>query len=288
MKYYSLTKPGLVLGNVLLVIAGFALASRGHVIFPLLAAAAIGMTLIMASASVFNNVIDRDIDLSMERTRTRELVTGSVSPKAALAFGTLLGGLGFLTLGLYTNILAAETAFIGFFFYVVMYSLWSKRRTVYGTLIGSISGAVPPVVGYCAASGRFDTAAALLFFILVLWQMPHFFAIAIYRLDDYTAARVPVLPRERGIFVTKVTIFSYVAAFTIAALALTFFGYTGTVYLAVMGIICIAWVVMSIKGFWNRPEAEKPWARKMFFLSLVIITTFSVMLVTNNAFAVLK
>src|SRR3989442_676200 len=146
-NYYQLTKPGLVYGNAVAVIAGFALASRGNFNFTLFLETLIGISLVMASGCVFNNYIDRDIDAVMERTKDRALVIGAVSGRGTLVYGTLLGALGFLALALWTNLLTVIVALTGFFFYVVLYTILSKRRSVYGTVIGSVSGAVPPVVG---------------------------------------------------------------------------------------------------------------------------------------------
>ena len=142
----------------------------------------------MASACVFNNYIDRQVDKKMERTKNRALVTGLISGRNAILFATLLGLIGNLILFLYTNLLTVFVAGLGFFVYVVLYSLW-KCRTIYGTAIGSIAGAVPPVVGYCAVSNHFDAGALILFAMMVLWQMPHFFAIALLHFDDYAAQK---------------------------------------------------------------------------------------------------
>lgn len=280
-EYYSLAKPGLVLGNLLTVIAGFILGAQGHIDFFLLAATALGISLVMASGCVFNNFIDRDIDRAMERTKQREMVTGKISLHAALGYGTLLGVIGFFILGIYTNPFAIGTALFGFIFYVIIYSMLGKRRTVYGTAIGSIAGAVPPVVGYCAASGHFDLGALLLFIILALWQMPHFFAIGIYRLDDYKAARIPILPVKRGIRTTKIAMLIYIILFGCAALSLSVFGYTGTTYFVIVSILTLAWLGLWAKGFRLDEAASKRWARKMFFFSLIVLTGLSVMIAAD-------
>jgi protoheme IX farnesyltransferase len=151
-----------------------------------------------------------------------------------------------------------------------MYSLLTKRRTKFGTLVGAISGATPPVVGYVAVANRLDAGAIILFLILCLWQMPHFFAIAIYRLKDYTSASVPVYPVKEGILSTKKQILYYIAAFIIAASLLTFFGYTSYAYLGVVVLLGTLWLSLGIKGF--RADDDKFWARKMFFASLLVLT----------------
>lgn len=268
--YYLLTKPGIILGNLITTAAGFALMSKGHLDFWLFLTTLLGLSCVIASACVFNNYIDRNADKKMERTKNRALVQGLISGRSAIVFAILLGLCGLLVLALYTNLLTVFIVLAAFFVYVVLYSLL-KYRTIYGTIIGSISGAVPPVVGYCAVSNRFDAGAIILFMIIALWQMPHFFAIAMYRFDDYVLASIPVLPIKKGINTTKIHMVLYIIAFTIAALMLTVFGYTGYTYLAVATLLGFAWLWLCIKGF--NIDNNKLWARKMFLLSLVIITT---------------
>jgi len=268
INYYLITKPGIVMGNLFTVAAGFLLASRGVVYLGLFMATMLGLAFIMASACIFNNYIDRSLDLKMQRTKNRALVTGLISSKQAILFAVVLAIIGNLILFYFTNILTVAVAAIGFFVYVVLYSLW-KSKTVYGTAIGSIAGAVPPVVGYCAVSNQFDLGAILLFTLLVLWQMPHFFAIAIFHYDDYKAAGIPVLPIEKGFFVTKIHMMLYIVAFIFATASLTFFNYTGYTYLAFTLLIGLSWLALSIKGF--SIQNNDRWGKEMFRLSLVMI-----------------
>ena len=159
---------------------------------------------------------------------------------------------------------------IGFFVYVVLYSLW-KCRTIYGTAIGSIAGAVPPVVGYCAVSNHFDIGALILFTMMVLWQMPHFFSIAMFHFDDYAAAKIPVLPVKKGMLRTKIHMVLYILGFIFTAIMLTFFNYTGYVYLIVTTSMGLAWLGLCLKGF--KSDNDQLWGRHMFRLSLLMITS---------------
>jgi protoheme IX farnesyltransferase len=274
-KYYQLAKPGIVYGNAIPTIAGFFLAAKGQFSSGLFFSTLIGISLVIASACVCNNYIDRKIDAKMERTKKRALVTKEIPVRNAVIYGLLLGILGFLLLLLYTNLLTAFIAFIGFFFYVVMYSIW-KRRSMYGTIVGSISGAVPPVVGYTAVSNHFDIGALLLFMMLVFWQMPHFYAIAIFRLKDYAEAAIPVLPVKKGIFITKIHMLLYIIAFVLTTLLLTVFGYTGYIYFAIAAVLGFGWVLLSILGF--KTANTKLWARRMFLFSLMILIVLCIML----------
>jgi protoheme IX farnesyltransferase len=268
INYYLLTKPGIILGNLVTVAAGFLLASRGAINLWLFFATLLGLAFIMASACVFNNYIDRQVDKKMERTKNRALATGLVSEHNAILFAIVLGLIGNLILWLYTNLLTVLVAGSGFFVYVVLYSLW-KCRTVYGTAIGSIAGAVPPVVGYCAVSNHFDSGALILFTMLVLWQMPHFFAIALYHFDDYVAAKIPVLPVQKGMLRTKIHMMLYIFGFIFTAMLLTIFDYTGYIYLVVTMSIGVAWLGLCLKGF--KSNNDQVWGKHMFRLSLLMI-----------------
>ncbi|NNN26875.1 MULTISPECIES: heme o synthase [Pseudomonas] len=275
-RYLLVAKPGIIFGNLIAVAGGYFLAARGSVDPMLLLATVIGLSLVVASGCVFNNCIDRDIDRFMERTRSRVTVTGQISLKAALAHGVVLGAAGFGLLAWKTNMQATLLAAFGFFVYVVLYSLWLKRASVYGTLVGSLSGAMPPVVGYCAASGHFDMGAAVLLLIFCLWQMPHSYAIAIFRLNDYRAAGIPVLPVERGIEATKKQILYYVLAFGLATLLLTVTGFAGYGYLVVALAVSAWWLFIAVKGF--SAEDDRRWARQLFAFSIIAISVLSLMM----------
>ena len=275
INYYLITKPGIILGNLFTVAAGFMLASKGYIPFALFLATMLGLTLIMASACIFNNYIDISLDEKMKRTKNRAFVTGEVKVWAALMLATALVLLGGLVLLKFTNMLAFLIAMIGFVVYVLLYSLW-KSKTVYGTAIGSIAGAVPPVVGYVAVKGDIDMGAILLFTVLVMWQMPHFFAIALLHFDDYSKAGIPVLPISRGIKKTKVHMFIYIILFSISAALFTLFGYTGYIYLLTILMLSSIWLMAAYKGF--SCTNDYLWGKKMFRLSLVIIGFFCILI----------
>lgn len=270
INYYLLTKPGIILGNLIPFSAGFLLASRGAPFnFTVFFATLLGLAFIMASACVFNNYIDRSLDQKMKRTKDRALVTGLISGRNAILFAIFLGIVGNLLLLMYVNLLTVCVAAFGFFVYVVLYSQW-KSRTIYGTAIGSIAGAVPPVIGYCAVSNQFDVGALIFFFMMVLWQMPHFFAIATYHFDDYSAAKIPVLPVMRGMQRTKIHMVIYIVAFILATASLTYFNYTGYLYLAIGTFFSTLWLLLSMQGF-KRNDHEL-WGRNMFRFSLITIS----------------
>ncbi|AVU34064.1 heme o synthase [Serratia marcescens] len=275
-QYLQVTKPGIIFGNLISVVGGFLLASKGSINYPLFLATLVGVSLVVASGCVFNNYIDRDIDKKMERTKNRVLVKGLIAPSVTLVYATALGIAGFALLYIAANPLAMWLAVMGFVVYVGVYSLYMKRHSVYGTLIGSLSGAAPPVIGYCAVTNEFDAGALILLAIFSLWQMPHSYAIAIFRFKDYQAANIPVLPVVKGISVAKNHITVYILAFMIATLMLTLVGYAGYKYLIVAAAVSVWWLGMALRGY--KTENDSVWARKLFVFSIVAITSLSVMM----------
>lgn len=275
-EFYQLTKPGVLYGNVLTAAAGFFLAAAGSVDWWLFAAMLVGMTLVIASACVINNYLDRDIDSVMERTKKRPSVTGSVRPRVIVWFGVILGTLGFVALLAWTNWLVVVIGAIGWIVYVWLYGALSKRRSIHGTLVGSISGAMPIAGGYAAVSGRIDIGFALAFLIMFFWQFPEFYSIAIYRRKEYAAAGVPVMTVVEGNRSTILQIFIYTTLYVISTLSLTLYDYTGWVYFVIMASLGGYWIYLAYQGIGNkRPEA---WARKMFRMSMWTILALCLML----------
>jgi len=270
--YYSLTKPGVLYGNALTAAAGFLLASKGNIDFWLFIALCVGSTLIIASACVLNNYLDQDIDSKMARTKKRALVQGEIKGRNAVIFSIVLGLVGVAILLAWTNLLVVLIGIGGFIVYVVLYGMLSKRLSIHGTLVGSVSGAAPILAGYCAVTGTVDVGAILVFLILFLWQMPEFYSIAVYRQKEYAAAGVPVMSVVKGIKNTKIQIFIYTVLFVIATLLLPVFGITGYPYLIVMVVLGVYWIWLGLKGLSARDSDA--WARKMFRFSLIILLVF--------------
>ncbi|MEO5628089.1 MAG: heme o synthase [Candidatus Saccharimonadales bacterium] len=273
-KYYRLTKPGIIYGNLISCAAGFLLASVHSLNLPLLSATLLGTSLVIASGCVFNNYFDRDIDKKMARTKKRALVIRTIPSRDALIFASLLLIAGFAILSAFTNLLVVVIGTVGFIDYVFLYT-FSKRYSVHSTLIGSISGATPIVAGYCAAAGQFDTAAILLWLVMTAWQMPHTYAMAIRRHDDYKAASVPILPVIKGVRTAKLHTMAWIVVFIAATSLLTVFGYTGWIYLLVVLTVSLYWFTKGLR-FYSADNTV--WGKKMFLTSLVVLLTLSVML----------
>ncbi|MCF6807829.1 heme o synthase [Thiotrichales bacterium 19S9-12] len=280
-KFLTLAKPGIIMGNVITVTGGYFLGAQGDFYLFILLSTLIGMALVMGSGCVLNNHIDRDIDRLMERTKNRPTAKNLISRPFAITYGIILGILGLVLLYFQANPLTMLIALIGLVFYVGFYTLWLKRASIYGTIIGGIAGAIPPVVGFTAATNELNLGALSVFLILFLWQIPHSFAIAIYRLDDYKNAKIPVLPVIRGISYTKTNMLVYILAFTFAAIMPSILGYTGIIYFLGALILSGWWFILGLKGI-KSSDNDRLWARKMFLFSIIVITLLSVMMVFSG------
>ncbi|UEC03085.1 heme o synthase [Burkholderia vietnamiensis] len=273
-RWLQLVKPGIVMGNMISVTGGFLLASRGDVNWMQGFLVALGVALVIASGCVVNNVVDRDIDGLMTRTRRRPMVTGEATIPAAMAYAGLLGVSGVALLRVATGLwLPVVLAVIGYVVYVGLYTLYLKRNSIYGTAVGSLSGAMPPVIGYCAVSGRFDAAALTLLVMFSLWQMPHSYAIAIFRAADYRAASIPVMPVVKGFPAAKRSMLLYICSFTVAALMLGVLGYAGWLYMLATLACGAYWFRLGLAGWGENDEPR--WARRVFFTSIAVIAVLS-------------
>lgn len=269
LKYWiELTKPERTLANVITASAGFLLAAQGHINWALLAATLIGTSLVIASACVANNYFDRDIDARMPRTKHRALVEGKVEPRATAVYAVVLGVLGVAVLWVFVNRLVVVLGAVAYVDYVGLYG-YSKRHTVHSTLIGTISGSMSLVAGYVAVTGRLDTEALILFLILALWQMPHFYAIAIFRAKDYAAAKIPIMSLVAGFRSTRRQILAYTLAFVLASVLLYVLGYVGSLYLAVTLALSAYWLWVQLRG--TRASGDVAWARSVFKASLTVL-----------------
>lgn len=270
-RYLSLSKPGIIGGNALTAIGGYFLGSHRTISFEFLYML-IGLSCIIASGCAINNCIDKDIDSVMFRTRNRVIVKKMLSIPEAIGFAIGAFITGFSILFFLVNPLSASLATLGFVVYVFVYS-FAKYKTHFATLIGSIAGAIPPVVGFCSATNQFDLGAWILFLMISAWQMPHFIAIAIYRREDYEKANLPVLPLIHGIKRAKIEMLLFTVIFSIACVSLYFFQYASAIYLIVSSSLSLYWFYLAIRGFSATDDVK--WAKKMFIFSLVIILGIS-------------
>ena len=261
-------KTGIIKSNLIPMIAALMLAIYTYNLdfvahIPAIIYAVLGTAAVIAAAGAYNNVYDRDIDKIMPRTKTRPTVTGELGIKTVLIAATALLIIGLILLAMATP-LASFLGFLGVFFYVVPYTMWTKRRTIWNTEVGSISGAMPPLIGWAAvAPDIWHPAAWALFLIMVIWQMPHFYAIAIRKKEDYAAANIPMLPVAKGLRRTYIQSNIYLVLLILSS----FLFYPLSVGLtAVSFILGVIWLGMSVIA--SRGQEEKKWANKMFAYSL--------------------
>jgi protoheme IX farnesyltransferase len=238
--YVTLTKPRIMSLLLLTGAAGMFAGAHGVPDLGLLAATIVGLGLACGGASALNHVLDRDIDQSMGRTAKRPVAGGRVSPELALEFGVTLSALSFVLLGSVVNVLAAVLALVGNLFYVLVYTRWLKRSTPQNIVIGGAAGAVPPLVGWAAATGNLTLPALYLFLIVFFWTPPHFWALALLIKRDYQAANVPMLPVVRGDRETARQIVLYTVALVALTLVPVLTGTFGAVYLAA-AVLLGAW-----------------------------------------------
>lgn len=276
---HRLTKPGVTYGNLITTIAGYLFAANGHIDWPVFITLTVGTWFVIASACVINNYLDQDIDAKMERTRGRPLLTDEVSGRQAVIFGIVLGLVGTVALALYTNWWVVGVGIFGWIVYVWLYGALGKRKSVHGTLVGSLSGAAPILAGYVAVTNSLDVTGMLLFLILFFWQMPEFYSISIYRRKEYARAGIPVSSVVRGVAATKRQIFVYTILTVISLLLLITSPLTSWTYAVVMTVFSARWLQLAAEGLLTKDDAA--WAKRMFRFALVILVVFSLIIAIN-------
>ncbi|WP_174613129.1 heme o synthase [Virgibacillus ihumii] len=279
----SLIKVGIVNSNLITTFAGFWLAlyftgASFAVNWDIFLFTMIGSALVIAGGCIMNNWYDADIDPVMARTKKRPTVTGSISLNNVLILGlfaTLIG----ITLLSFASVSAAVIAFIGWFTYVVLYTMWSKRKYTLNTAIGSVSGAVPPLIGWAAVDPDLHLTAIVLFLIMFIWQTPHFLALAMKKTEDYRNAGIPMLPVVHGFGFTKRQIVIYIACL----LPLPFFLSTlGTTFLVIATLLNVGWLALGLSGFFMKNDLK--WANMVFIYSLNYLTIFFLVMVAVTMF----
>jgi protoheme IX farnesyltransferase len=277
--FWALLKPRVM---SLVVFSGFAglYVAPGH-IHPLIGAVAVLCIAVAAGASgAMNMWYDRDIDSIMSRTCGRPIPKGYVAPEQALAFGLALAAFSVMLMGLAVNVTAAALLAFTVFFYVVIYTMWLKRRTPQNIVIGGAAGAFPPMIGWAAVTGTIDWASVALFALTFMWTPPHFWALALWRNPDYAKAGVPMMPVVAGMEATKKQMLLYTVLLAPVALAPVFLGVAGWIYGAIaialnLGFIYHAWRVLRTD--------DMLWAKRMFAFSLVYLFLHFLVLMLDRA-----
>ncbi len=256
--FFILSKPLIVLLLLLTTFGGLVAGLKGWPSWPLFGWTMLGGTLAAAGASALNQYIDRDLDKAMQRTSKRPLAAGRMTAAEGLSYGLALCLASYYVMAGFVNFLAALLSLAGIFYYVIFYSVWLKKKTVQNIVIGGGAGAIPPMVGWAAATGSLSLAAWLLFAIVFLWTPPHFWALAIVRQKDYARAGVPMLPVVRGETETRRQILFYTLALVAVTLLLPLTRETGTVYL-VSAILLGIWLIYAAWKVWKVPGNKVAW-----------------------------
>ncbi|QCI21179.1 protoheme IX farnesyltransferase [Buchnera aphidicola (Hyperomyzus lactucae)] len=269
-NYLEIIKPGIILGNIILIMGSFFLASRNTCFdFFLFFYTILGTSFVIASACVFNNLIDHDIDKKMNRTNKRVLSRKLISFLSASIFAIILGILGVFILGFLVNFLSMIFSILGFFIYIFLYTLLYKRRSIYSTFIGSFSGSMPSMIGYTAVSNYIDVCSILLYIIFIFWQMSHFYAISIVRIKDYQKAKIPIFPLVKSIAVAKKHIFYYIIGFIIFSSLLTVLGFLSYNFLFLSSIINFYWLFLAYSNI--KKNNDKRNASRLFYYSIIVV-----------------
>jgi len=244
-------------------------ASHGHPRVAAVLAVLVGGTLAAGGAHAINCWFDRDIDAQMNRTRRRPLPDGRIPAWHALAIGTVLVALAFAVLWAGANLLAASLALAGALTYVFVYTIWLKRSTPLNIVIGGAAGAMPPLVGWAAATGRLDLTALSLFAVILFWTPPHFWALAQLIKTDYARANIPMLPVVAGEQSAKRQSIAYAALTVIASLVPFFTGSAGSVYLAGAIVLGVGLLGISILDLEGRRWTRRLWTYSMVYVALL-------------------
>ena len=229
--YLELCKPRVVLLMLLTVIVGMYLAAPGWIDLSLVCASVTGIGLCAGSAAAINHLVDRRIDSIMARTKKRPVALGRVSVAQALYFALIIGILGLAILVVFVNILTALLTFVTLIGYAGIYTGYLKRATPQNIVIGGLAGAAPPLLGWTAVTNQMDAQALLLVLIIFTWTPPHFWALAIYRFDEYKNAQIPMLPVTHGIAFTKLSVYLYTILLIVVSVLPFIIGMSGLLYL---------------------------------------------------------
>src|SRR3954447_21384861 len=268
--YVALTKPRVMSLVVFTALVGLMVAPGG--IDPFAGVVALFCIAVGAGAAgALNMWYDADIDALMARTATRPIPSGRISRAEALIFGLMLGTCAILTLGTFLNMVAAALLAFTIFFYVVVYTMWLKRRTPQNIVIGGAAGALPPVIGWLAATGSIGLEPLLLFLIILLWTPPHFWALSLDRAGEYARAGIPMLPVVAGAAATKRQILVYSALLTATSLLPFGFGFAGILYGAVACGCGAALLHRAIRLSTGGTESEARLARRLFGFSILYL-----------------
>ena len=278
--YFALLKPRVMSLVVFTGLVGMVLAPGG--LHPVIALTALICIAVGAGASAaINNAYDADIDARMRRTRDRPIPRGAVARADALGLGVILGVGAVLVMGLAVNLLAAGLLALTIAFYVFVYTMWLKRRTPQNIVIGGAAGALPPMIGWAAVSGDVGWASLSLFLIIFIWTPPHFWALALYRRQEYETAGVPMLPVVAGVAATTRQMLGYAIVLWPTSLLPVALGFAGPLYGTGAAVLGGLFVVAAVR-VWRAAAHDLRPARQMFALSILHLFLLYAMLLAEQ------
>jgi protoheme IX farnesyltransferase len=275
--YTILTKPRI---NALLLFTAYSAAIVAADGFPDLKTTfvlLVGLGLSGGGAAAFNMWYDRDIDQIMSRTQNRPLPEGLIKPNHALTFAIVLGVLSFIVFYVGANPLSAVLSVAGYIYYAIVYTVLLKRRTPQNIVIGGGAGSIPPLIGWAVVTGSLSLTAWAMFFIIFFWTPAHFWALALYKNNDYKRANVPMMPVVRGARTTKVQSFVYTLILFFTIIGLAFIHPFGLFYTLASGFVGLAFLLVTWRLILE-PDNEMVWAKRTFIASLIVLPAlFSLM-----------
>ena len=287
--YVALTKPRIIELLLVTTLPTMVVAQRGLPPVWLMAATLVGGALAAGGANAINMVVDVDIDRVMKRTKNRPLVTGALTPRAALVFALALEAAAFVELTLAVNLLSAVLALSATLFYVFVYTLWLKRRSSQNIVIGGAAGAVPVLVGWAAVTNSLAWAPVVMFAVIFIWTPPHFWSLAVRYKDDYAAADVPMLPVVASMRRTTTSIVSYTVALVATSFLLGPVAHLGWIYMVTAAALGAGflWFVTRLWGLAQTGTATGRDAMRVFAFSITYLTVLFVamagdVLITNH------
>jgi protoheme IX farnesyltransferase len=277
--YLELCKPRVVALMLLTVVVGMYLAAPGWIALATLSASLVGIGFCAGSAATINHLVDKRIDAIMARTKQRPIAGGRVSVKQALYFATILSVLGLAILILFVNTLTAALTFISLIGYAGIYTGYLKRATPQNIVIGGLAGAAPPMLGWTAVTNHLDPQALLLVLIIFTWTPPHFWALAIYRIEEYKNAEIPMLPVTHGVAFTKLNVLLYTILLLVVTALPFVVGMSGWLYLigaSLLGIRFLYWAIILYRS--EQPAV----AMRTFRFSIVYLMMLFVFLLIDH------
>jgi protoheme IX farnesyltransferase len=279
--YINICKPKVIVLMIITSWIGMVLASPNNFNFNLFIFGTIGILFCSSSGAAINHLLDRNIDKNMNRTKNRPIVQGRLTPTQAMVFSATLSFLGIIILLTMVNKTCALLNFISLVGYGFIYTIYLKHNTPQNIVIGGLYGAMPPLLGWSAISGDINPYAILLVLIIFTWTPPHFWALSIYRFNDYKKVNIPMLPVIHGIKFTKVCIILYVLLLKITAILLYATGMAGGIYLLSSFVLGILFLVESIKLY---KTDDKIQGKKTFRFSILYLFLLFIFLLFDQYF----